>query len=539
MKEILKRLRSRGKQLTRNRLFTDWLKSDGPSPREKFLFSPMALDFVMGFRDFNKYYVRYESPQNELEAALNHHASEDETHSGLLLHDWKTLDLDERLGWAPRDMFWWLTGDATKASRKADFELMKMVYENPDPLVRFAIIEAMEAAGNIFFSRTVPIIDVICEGGDQSAFPYYGKFHFDRENGHLQNASERDFFQATMTDAQRTHALALVDRVFDIFEFHFDTWHEYAKAVYEGRYVFDAAAESRAVATIQGDRPQDLTRYLHFEYPAEPAAGWAELVPLRRHAIDQLWRSPGYSWMRTVWPEDFRRMTRYFLLQWVVDNWACADYFAFDTTYETPTTPLERGINRLSTLYASEMNRRYAEWETLQLDEYTGWSASEALQHYWLDERVELHRKVFADLRKLTMKYPKPLHRYWIMKCFVRFGDTMMQSLGVAMGTSMEPGDNFVTFAGEPERLHPKLPSDPAADAAIALLELSELSPEDVAILRTITEETFAQEAERSAITWQIVTERRFRALDERWQSRIRTRPKAVAIQRPATQQTT
>ncbi len=521
MQEILKRLRSRGKKLVQSRLFTEWLAGDAASPRDKFLFSPMALDFVMGFRDFNQYYVRYEAPQNELEAALNHHASEDATHSGLLLHDWNTLGLDAKLGWAPRDMFWWLTCDATKASRKADFELMKMVYENPDPLVRFAIIEAMEVAGNVFFTRTVPIVDAICNGGDQSDFPYYGKFHFDRETGHLQNASERDFFQATLSESQREHALGLVDRVFDIFEFHFDTWYDYARAVHEGRFVFDAAAESRAAATLHAERPPDASRYLHFDYPETPARGWAELVPLRTHAIDTLWSSPGYSWMRTAWPDDFRRMARYFLLQWVVDNWACADYFAFDTSYENPTTPVERGINRLSQLYASEMNRRYAEWEVLQLDEYTGWSASEALRHYWLDERVELHRKVFADLRKLTMRYPKPLHRYWIMKCFVRFGDTMMQSLGAAMASASEPGDNFVTFAGQPERLHPELPPDPAADAAIACLELDALSPEDLAILRTITEATFAQEAERSSITWQIVAEQRFGALDARWCERV------------------
>jgi len=263
---------------------------------------------------------------------------------------------------------------------------------------------------------------------------------------------------------------------------------------------------------------------MSLEYPRNLTGVALELSGLRTRGYNELWFTPFYRWVRAAWPGDFRRMIRYFLLQWVVDNWACADYFAFDTTYASPRTPLERGINRLSLHYASEMKRRYVEWETLQFDEYTGFSVRDALAHFWVDERVEEHREVFANLRKLTLKYPKPLHRYWIMKCFVRFGDTLMHSLGMAMNRAHEKEDAFITFAGKPERLHPNLPPDLEADMAIAGVEHGELSDEDVAIIREIIAETKAQEAQRSAISMRIVNEGRFEMFDRRWeQARIRT----------------
>lgn len=65
----------------------------------------------------------------------------------MLLTDWRQLGLDARLqGWTPADLLWWLTGDATAEYRRADFRLAQMVYRNPDPVLRFAIVEAMEAA---------------------------------------------------------------------------------------------------------------------------------------------------------------------------------------------------------------------------------------------------------------------------------------------------------------------------------------------------------------------------------------------------------
>ena len=184
-----------------------------------------------------------------------------------------------------------------------------------------------------------------------------------------------------------------------------------------------------------------------------PTGYGAELSEHLQASFDDLWRLPVHVWIRKGPHAGFLPMIRSFFLQWVVDNWTCADWFLLDTTYPNPTTPLERGINRLSTLYASEMNRRYVEWETLGFDALTGWTAGRALEHYWLDERVEEHREVFAELRKLTLDHASPVARYWIMKCFVRFGDALMRSLGHAMAARGVAAEHFLGFAGQPERM--------------------------------------------------------------------------------------
>ncbi|MBX3229285.1 MAG: hypothetical protein KIT84_18310 [Labilithrix sp.] len=480
----------------------------------------MALDFIMGFRDFNRYFVHYPSPQNELEEAINAHAREDETHSALLLKDWEALDMDATLGWRPRDLFWWLTSEWTADARRMDFELISLVWHNPDPLLRFAIIESMEAAGNVFFARTVRIIKALGDDQDRlfREFPYFGPDHFARETGHLQGgADERPFLRATLSDEDAAKARAHVEHVFSIFTRHFDSWNALARSMHDGTWKFDAEKEGRAAAVLRPDVPHDVSGALALEHPTSPSPEAAPLVQKRREAFDELWATPAYRWMRETWPGDFRRMVRYFLLQWVVDNWACADYFTFDTTYPDPKTPLERGINRLSQLYASEMRCRYTEWETLQLDEYTRWTALEALRHFWLDERVEEHREVFADLRKLTFQYPDPLYRYWILKCFVRFGDSMIRSLGVALKRGQEKEDDFAMFAGSAERMHPDLPPDPEADRAVFELERRPLTPDQVKTIDRIIEETKKQEAQRSAITWRIIGENRYDSFDRQW----------------------
>jgi hypothetical protein len=537
MKHVFRHIRRRSQALAQNPLFVRWLDREDIPDERKFGFMPMAIDFVMGFRDFNKYFVRYPSPSSPFEEALNSHAAEDETHSLLFLEDWDDVRVDQQLGWRPRDLYWWMTSDRTRESRALDFTLTKLVYEHVDPLLRFAIIESMEAAGHVFFKKTADIADRLSQAQGKP-YRYFGRYHLERETGHLIGVDERPFLKAELDPERAAQAAVLVDRVFDVFERHFQLWEEYAQASATGGLDFDAQAEGRRVAGLRPTPAVDVSRFLSLDHPVDPTGEGALLAEERRLAFEELWRTPFHCWVRESLrprghgsrrsgvgaalssPGDFDRMLRSFFLQWVVDNWTCADYFQLDTTYPAPETALERGINRLSTLYASEMNRRFVEWERLDLDSFTGWRPAEALAHYYLDPLVEGHREVFADLRKLTFKYPAPRHRYWIMKCFVRFGDAFMHSLGEAMALSRVVDEDFIIFAGFPERLHPDLEPDPEADAAIEALERAPLSPEDAAIVRAIIRETRDQEARRSALSLRVLEERRYEAMELRWRRR-------------------
>lgn len=203
-------------------------------------------------------------------------------------------------------------------------------------------------------------------------------------------------------------------------------------------------------------------------------------------------------------------LRRHIQLPWIVELWAMGDFWEFDTTYPEPSTPLERGINRVSALYAAQgTKRRYAEWELLGMDEFTGWSLSQALRYFRLDEGVEKRRAIQVELRKLTYRFPEPLYCYWIIKCVAGFRDALIRSLGVAMdsaGVRAEEEDNFVLFAGHAERLHPELPSDPEADEAIAALERHPLSEHDFAVIRDhIIPALKRHEAERLQLSFESV----------------------------------
>lgn len=519
MKRVLRHLSAGARRLSAHPLFTSWLDDATVAPRDKLAFCPVAIDFVMGFRDLNLHFIRYASPRDALEEALNDHAAEDATHSSLFLVDWERLGVDRQLaGWRPRDLYWWITCDRTIANRRLDFELTRLVFENDDPRMRFAIIETMEAAGNLFFRKTVPVAQAL-EAELGVSLPYFGTYHLARETGHLQgDVDERAFLAIELDEARLARATDLVDRVLAIFHAHFDAWLHHAREVTSGRWTFVPAEDAARQAALRPAPAHDVAAAFELDHPREPRGAAAELASLRAHAYEEIWDTPFYRWVRRAWPGDFGRMTRSFFLQWVVDNWTCADWFAFDTTYPDPKTPLERGINRLSVLYASEMNRRYQEWEALQLDQFTGWTVREALQHYWLDGRVEEHREVFADLRKLTFRHPEPLYRYWIMKCFVRFGDALMRSMGEAMRRGGVAEDDFVGFAGRAARLHPDLPADPEADAAIFALESQEPTRRELLTIRRIIEETKHQELRRSDISWTVIHEKRYRDFDRHWQ---------------------
>lgn len=517
MKRVIKFIHKKAVELSHNRLFIQWLENESIKPEVKFLFTPMALDFIMGFRDFNRYYVYYPNPQNKLEEALNFHSQEDSTHSALLLEDWAALQMDSFLEWSAGDLYWWLTAEETRNSRRANFELISLVYHNTDPLLRFAIIESMEAAGSVFFTRTVPIAKALSEKTGKT-YAYYGEYHLNRETGHLQNTDERIFFNSELSTAQLEQALVLVNQVFKIFEFHFDEWESLARAIYEKRWDFQPELTAEAQAVLRTDQPADISSYTSLAYPSDLLGDGLELAKYRTQAFQELWETPFYTWIRQTQSGNFRQVFRYVWLQWVVDNWNCADYFNFDTTYPNPATPVERGINRLSILFASEMNRRYVEWQIPQMDQYTQWRAGAALEHYWLDTLVEEQRAIFADLRKLTFRYPKPLHRYWVITCFVRFGDALMHSLGVALNNSNEKAEDFPALAGLSERMHPDLPVDAEADQAIADLAHQPLTAEDVEIITEIIHLVKKQEMQRSALGWKAVQEKRFAEFDRKWQ---------------------
>ena len=148
---------------------------------DPFVFAPLFANFILGFSDLNRWFLRYPEPRDGYEAAINAHTEEDETHSALFLEDWRELGFDAQLGWGVEDtMAWYYTAPETEVFRRYAMRLTRMCVETPDPFVRFGLMEAIETCGHVFFGHTAPLAAELSRRTG-AALRYFGPYHLARE----------------------------------------------------------------------------------------------------------------------------------------------------------------------------------------------------------------------------------------------------------------------------------------------------------------------------------------------------------------------
>ncbi|KAF0775453.1 hypothetical protein AaE_000846 [Aphanomyces astaci] len=234
-------------------------------------FAPAISYFILAFRDFNDFVLPYESPQSELEAALNVHALEDSTHYKLFLEDWEKLGGDgllvpfaQLIAGLPEDdhrvpstqssvslapstrtlSFLW--SDATNHhSRKLMFALTKLIHQQAsDAAVRFAAVEAVEETGRVMFEATAKLANEI-EAAGGPAYRYFGEYHLALETGHVMNQdpaattggaggcgceTDDKFKKLPLSPAQERDCKHVADQVFAIFTEWIDGIHALMQA---------------------------------------------------------------------------------------------------------------------------------------------------------------------------------------------------------------------------------------------------------------------------------------------------------------------
>lgn len=136
--------------------FYAWLRDEPSVSDENKLrrFIPMWIGDIMGYRDLNRYAVRYGTAATAQEALINRWCDDLETHNTLFLNDWDALEMDEVLGWAARDTLKFCFLDPqmdVHRSNMCTFVKLAMGYERP--AMRFWFLQAMEASGHAFFEN--------------------------------------------------------------------------------------------------------------------------------------------------------------------------------------------------------------------------------------------------------------------------------------------------------------------------------------------------------------------------------------------------
>ena len=99
MREVTARLGERTRQL-RDHAFFRWLNESSCPLHQRFAFSPVLVEFIMGFSDMNKWFLSYSEPRTPFHEEINEHTLEDRTHSRWFVEDWSKLDFNGQLGWS-------------------------------------------------------------------------------------------------------------------------------------------------------------------------------------------------------------------------------------------------------------------------------------------------------------------------------------------------------------------------------------------------------------------------------------------------------
>ena len=432
-----------------------WMASADVPLAQRFVFAPLFANFILGFRDLNRWFLRYPQPRDVYEAAINAHTEEDETHSALFLEDWRELGLDAQLGWGVEDtMAWYYTAPETEVFRRYAMRLTRMCVETPDPLVRFGMMEAIETCGHVFFGHTAPLAAELSRRTG-AALRYFGPFHLARETGSLIDADDL-FETVVLTPERRRRALALVEEVFAMFTVKNDHLLAYASAVTAGAAPPQPARNAqRAVAPGASVRPLHAVEHVIDGPMGERLA--ARKAELAAH--------PFLTWLAAPAADPLTKLRAYLPL-WIPDIMGYADLMTYALAYPEPRNAAERALNRHAARLAGHHRLFLADAAALDLDGALGWSAGETLHFLGRSRHTELQRRSLAAFVEIAFRHPSPVVRYWLMEALQASGEAFFRHGSVLARAAERRLGRPLNYLADRHRLaHPALDPDPAADA--------------------------------------------------------------------------
>lgn len=213
MKTVLQHILRRKRDYARLPFF-DFLRDESLGVGERLAFYPCMAPFILAFGDLNRYVLRDEPSDDPHQRIINAHTHEDDHHWPWYLEDFTKLGHDD-VKRTSGDTLRFLYSDATIQNRLLAHRLAHLIW-GADPVVRLAIIEAMEETGNVLFALTSSIAAQY-QHDTGVELRYCGEHHFNLESGHAMNNDHAELAEITLTPAQEQDALLCVDRVFEWF----------------------------------------------------------------------------------------------------------------------------------------------------------------------------------------------------------------------------------------------------------------------------------------------------------------------------------
>lgn len=227
MREVLKHILLHKREYSRLPFF-DFLRDESLSASQRLSFFPCMAPFILSFGDLNRYVLRVEPTDDPYLAMINAHTYEDDHHWPWYLEDFTKLGHD-RNDAQPSDTMRQLWSDASACNRLLSHRLAHLIW-GAKPVVRLAIVEAIEETGNVLFELTSRLART-WQKETGTELRYCGEFHFNLESGHAMNNEHAELARISIDEATRKDAIERVDQVFELFAEWIDELLRYARQV--------------------------------------------------------------------------------------------------------------------------------------------------------------------------------------------------------------------------------------------------------------------------------------------------------------------
>jgi len=226
MEKVLALIEKKKQEFAKSGLF-EFMRDQSIDPRQRLAFAPCIATFAMSFGEFNKYVFREEPTNDPLQVIVNNHTYEDDHHWLWFLEDLETLGINKAVKFNDALNFLW--NEETKASRWVTHHIFRYAFA-ASPITKLAILEVIEATGNVFFSTAAPIAQEL-RTITQKEFLYFGCFHLAVETGHTTGTPEVDQLikNIQLTEETRQEVFKIVEHLFEVFTELTDDLLVYAK----------------------------------------------------------------------------------------------------------------------------------------------------------------------------------------------------------------------------------------------------------------------------------------------------------------------
>jgi hypothetical protein len=214
MKDILQYINQKKGTYSQLPLF-EFMRDRSLDPRQRLAFAPCMAHFIMSFADLNKYVWRQEETTDPYQLFINRHTHEDDHHWPWFLTDLQKLEFDKPISLIESLRLLW--SDEVKVTRQLSYRLAAYS-EQITPCQKIAMIEAIEATGNVLFEHTNQVVSDLQLISPQN-YQYFGDFHLQLESGHTQGSSnsEPKIEEIVFDPDEHEETVVLVQDIFKLF----------------------------------------------------------------------------------------------------------------------------------------------------------------------------------------------------------------------------------------------------------------------------------------------------------------------------------